>query len=89
MSKNTLRIPVMGNQGLNNIDTMTNETGEFSNFQALSNAVAVLGTLQPWVFGLLIHLVPYVVSWSWHLNIKLTSHHLDSLNFTVIKYNAG
>ena len=43
------------------MDTMTNETREFSNSQALSNAVAVLGTLQPWVYGLLIHLVPYVV----------------------------
>ena len=43
------------------MDTMTNETREFSNSQALSNAVAILGTLQPWVYGLLIHLVPYIV----------------------------
>ena len=39
---------------LNKLDTATKETKRFSNSQALSSVLAVLGILQPRVFGLLI-----------------------------------
>ena len=49
---------MLGVSCLNKLDTMTKETKQFSNPQALSSALTVLGTLQPQAFGLLNHLVP-------------------------------
>ena len=47
---------------LNKLDTVTKGTKRFSSPQALSSALAALGMLHPWVFGLLNHLVPLVLA---------------------------
>ena len=45
----------------NKLDAATKLTKRFSNPQALSSALAVLGMLQPWAFGLLNNLVHLVL----------------------------
>ena len=52
---------------LNKLDAMTKGTKRFSNPQALSSALALLGTLQPQAFGLLNSLVPLVLVYNYYL----------------------
>ena len=47
-------------------------TKRFSNPQALSSALAALGTLQPWAFGLLNRLVPLVLASNYYLSQRDT-----------------
>ena len=54
---------------LNKLDAATKGTKRFSNLQALSSAIAALGMLQPWAFGLLNHLVPLVLASNYYLVI--------------------
>ena len=42
---------MLGDSCLNKVDTVTNETKQFSNPQALSSTLAALGTLQPQALG--------------------------------------
>ena len=56
---------------LNKLDPMTKGTKRFSNLQALNSALAVLGTLRPWAFGLLNHLVPLVLASNYYLKCLL------------------
>ena len=51
---------VLGVSSLNTgkLDAMTKGTKQFSKPQALSSTLTVLGTLQPWAFGLPNRLVP-------------------------------
>ena len=53
---------MLGDSCLNKLDTTTKGTKRFSNPQALSSILGMLGTLQPWAFGLLHHLVPLVLA---------------------------
>ena len=52
---------------LNKLDAATKETKRFSNPQALSSTLAVLGTLQPQAFSLLNCLVPLVLASNYYL----------------------
>ena len=63
---------MLGGSCLSKLDAVTKGTKRFSNPQALSSALAMLGTLQPWVFGLLNCLVLLVlVSNYYFMYIKL------------------
>ena len=53
---------MLGVSCLNKFDTVTKGTKQFSNPQAHSSALTVLGMLQPQAFGLLNHLVPLVLA---------------------------
>ena len=52
---------------LNKLDAVAKGTKRFSNPQALSRALALLGTLQPKAFGLLNHLVSLVLASNYYL----------------------
>ena len=52
---------VLGVSYLNKLDATTKGTKQFSDPQALSSALIVLGMLQSWGFRLLHHLVPLVL----------------------------
>ena len=52
---------------LSSLNAATKGTKQFSNPQALSSALAVLGTLQPQAFGLLNRLVPLVLASNYYL----------------------
>ena len=52
---------MLGVSCLNKLDAVTKGTMRYSNAQALSSALAVLGMLQPRAFGLLNCLVPLVL----------------------------
>ena len=52
---------------LNKLDAVTKGTKRFSNPQALSSALTVLGKLQPCAFGLLNRLVPLVLASSYYI----------------------
>ena len=52
---------------LNKLDTATKGTKQFSNPQALSSALAALGTLQPQAFGLLNRLVPLFLASNYYI----------------------
>ena len=54
---------------LNKLDTATKGTMRYSNPQAHSSALAVLGMLQPRAFGLLNRLVPLVLASNYYLVI--------------------
>ena len=54
---------------LNKLDAVTKGTKRFSNPQALSSALAALGTLQPWAFWLLNRVVPLVLASNYYLVI--------------------
>ena len=55
---------------LNKLDATTKGAKRFSNPQALSSALTALGTLQPWAFGLLNHLVPLVLASNYYLEMR-------------------
>ena len=52
---------------LNKLDATTKGIKRFSNPQALSSALAVLGMLQLQAFGLLNHLVPLVLASNYYI----------------------
>ena len=52
---------------LNKLDAATKGTKRFSNPQALSSALAALGTLQPRAFWLLNRLVPLVLASNYYI----------------------
>ena len=52
---------------LNELDAATKGTKRVSNPQVLSSALAAPGTLQPWAFRLLNHLVPLVLVSNYYL----------------------
>ena len=59
---------MLGDSCLNKLDIVTKGTKWFSKVQALSSALAALGMLQPWVFGLLNHLVSLVLASNYYMN---------------------
>ena len=58
---------MLGVSCLNKLDAVTKGTKKFSNTEALSSALAALGTLQPQVFGLLNHLISMVLVSNYYL----------------------
>ena len=58
---------MLGVSCLNKLDAATKEIKRFSNPQAISSALAVLGMLETWAFVLLNCLVPLVLASNYYL----------------------
>ena len=62
-----IRIIFIVLSSLNKLDAATKGTKQFSNPQALSSTLTMLGTLQPRAFGLLNRLVPLVLASNYYI----------------------
>ena len=69
---------------LNKLDAATMGTKRFSNPQALSSALASLGTLQPRAIGLLNRLVPIVLASNYYMLKILLKYEVGNSDMSIL-----